>query len=165
MTDVQITKKGTIVTAEISGNITGECPLFSADLSGIQELWIDLSKMQYLNSLGVKHWVLWTGSLKPTLKITMSKCPSSIINQVNMVAGFLPSAAIIESFYIPYSCEKCSQESSLLHENGKHFVMGNPQRPGWITPIATNPCPKCKVDMEPDVVFDQYFAFLKIKKA
>ena len=148
------------LTVHLSGYINENCPIFGVNLISVSELTIDLKDINYVNSIGIKNWIDWTHRLRPNLKINLINCPSLVVNQINMVDGFLPAQANVISFYVPYTCDDCSEEKKLLITNGIEFEFGTEStkaRYDLPTPMI---CPKCGAEMELDYLVAKFFKFL-----
>lgn len=150
---------------DLSGTIGETYELFHLDFRGVKHTTLNFEKTTYLNSVGVKSWINWLSRVVPPLVLTYTHCPRLIINQINMVAGFLPRGSSVQSFYVPYHCEKCSAEKSLLLESGTGFTAGDAisKQPKINAPDEVK-CDKCQSEMEMDVIFASYFKFLEFKE-
>jgi anti-anti-sigma regulatory factor len=123
-------------------------------VQGLNEgtLIFDFDKVTSINSCGIRDWITFISSKATDSKIVYRKCPKVIIEQLNMVKGFLPEGAQIESFYAPFFCESCENEEMVLlspdHIKGRK--------------APTNlPCSQCKTEgIEFDALESQYFHFL-----
>ena len=115
--------------------------------------------MSYINSVGVKNWIEWVTRIPSHLKIYFDHCVPAIVNQINSVTGFLPKNGTVRSFYVPYNCDNCGREERILVQDGKEYEFGNPNKTLQIPDEI--PCPKCKSNMEIDILASRYFGFLK----
>lgn len=144
----------------VVGAIGETLPLFQVPVPPGTELRLDLSKMTYITSVGVKNWINWILKLPASSRLLLVECPFVMINQINTVYGFLPPQGKVVSFQAPFTCEKCGTECHLLLKNGVHFrefpAGEHPELPGF-------PCPKCGEIMEPD--FDPAKALRFMMKA
>ena len=86
--------------------------------------------------------------------ITFNQCPKVIVDQINMVDGFLPSNAKVNSFFVPYYHDDSGSEKNVLFRYGQEF-----------SEASVNPPPEVKDDdgnaMEMDVIESKYFKFIK----
>ena len=143
----------------LDGAVGEGSPLFLQDVRGLTQISMDLEKMTYINSVGVKAWIQWTMRIPATCKFTLKNLPIMMINQASTVLGFLPKHAVIESFFAPFVCPKCNAESNALLSKGKEYDY--PQAGGAkLINLPTLPCPKCRADMEADFTTAKTFAFL-----
>lgn len=149
------------LVAELIGNIGETSEIFNLKVGTVSELIVDFKFVTYINSVGVKNWIFWSGRLPPTIKVSFVNCISAVVNQINTVKGFLPKNGTVNSFFVPYHCENCSHEERLLAEKGVHFDFATDISPASISISEKMPCPNCKGEMDMDVIPDRYFAFLK----
>lgn len=146
--------KGTQEIISLSGNIDEDAVLSELKPSAtVSELQIDFGEVQAINSCGVREWIKWLSQVPATLKISYAHCPKVIVDQINLVSGFLPTKALVDSFYVPYFCESCNSQTQVLFSKGKEY--GNPK-----LAMPTVNCASCKKPSEPDVIEAKYFRFL-----
>ena len=109
----------------------------------------DFNKITMINSCGIREWIKYLQELEGA-DIKYQNCPQIIIEQVNMVHGFIKKGIEVESFFAPYFCTTCDTEKKILLKN---FEVANSKAP-------VKQCNTCKVDMEFDAIEKQYFSFL-----
>ncbi len=137
---------------------TCELPDFDSDYRG--PLLIDMGKLTMINSLGCRKWIQWVRSHPPGVTISLVRCSSVIVNQINILSGFVPPGATVESMYVPYFCAQCGSDEQVLIEVGALKGAFDPDS----IPDEKN-CLKCGKDMELDVLKARYFGFLTKKLA
>ena len=121
-----------------------------------KEVVLELEKVAAINSCGIREWVKWIKSSTPGSKVVLRNCPKVIVDQINMVAGFLPENGIVDSFYVPYYCESSGNEKMVLFRRGAEFTPGGDLKPpSGIKDEETGEA------MEMDVIEAKYFKFLK----
>lgn len=147
-------------TVHLVGNIGERINLYGMPLEGIEEITIDFEKVNYINSIGVKNWIFWISRIPQKLKVHFTHCIPAIVNQLNSVIGFIPLTGIVESFYIPYTCDHCGWEDRIKAERGKSFEYPSPQNSPQYQASETIPCPKCQAEMSLDILPMRYFNFL-----
>lgn len=114
------------------------------------EVILDLELVNFINSCGIREWIKYQEQLDPKIKLIYRKCPQVIVEQMNIVKGFVKAGGVIESFYAPYYDESTDTEVKKL-----------------IAPsdVKDNKAPVVKNadgnDMEFDDIEAQYFNFLK----
>lgn len=151
-----ITKKteGSNVVLELSGNVDEDANFTPPDLGSAGAVILDLEKITAINSVGIREWIKWMKSFPPSAQVSVRKCPKIIVDQINMVAGFLPQGTKVQSFFVPYYADSSGNEKMVLFEHGKEYKDG-----GEVTPPA-----EVKDDsgelMEMDVIEAKYFKFL-----
>ena len=135
---------------EFSGCID-EDSNFDKILAIKQSVYIfDFDKVTMINSCGIREWITFVEKLPSDALLEYHNCRQIIIEQINMVQGFIRKGAKIVSFYAPYFCEQCDNEHKIKVET-------NALSSGKAPSIQ---CPNCKQEMEFDAIEEQYFAFL-----
>ena len=157
---VTSTKVGDTLQVMVSGYIGEGAQLFDLNFAGVKKVAFDLKGVTYLNSVGVKNWIIWTGRFPPTTEITMHNCPTLIIAQVNMVVGFLPNNGTVESLTAPMICEDSNKEEAVKLTRGKEYQYASANE-SYRLQLPEVLCPKCKKPMVLDAVEAKFFNFLK----
>ncbi len=114
------------------------------------EYHFNFEKIEMINSCGIRNWMTFIGEIDDSAKILYQKCSQVIIEQMNMVNGFIKQGASIESFYAPYYCDPCDIEIKMLLNSD---AIKNRKAP-------VVHCSKCQKEMEFDGIEDQYFNFI-----
>ncbi len=122
-------------------------------------LVLDLEDVQLINSIGIRKWVLWLQN--STIPVTLRRCAPPIIEQVNILLGFIPEGAVVESFFIPFFCEKCNKNVNVLVTEGADYTLPGAHR-GKIEAPSSQKCKVCSSPLEMDVLPQKYFKFLKL---
>jgi hypothetical protein len=159
-TKITTQQDGPVLHVRVSGYISENSSLYEVSLAGVTKLILDLSGVTYINSIGVKHWIQWTGGFPQHLQIELHNCPSLIVNQVNMVVGFLPNNGTIESLVAPFICEDCNREENVNLKRGIHYEYASAKEASKFSAPRV-PCPKCQNLMELDAIEAKFFNFLK----
>jgi hypothetical protein len=154
---IKETKKGKTLLLEFSGNIDESSDFSKVPITNVTEIIIDADDVKGINSWGVREWTKWAQSLPHTIKFTVTKCPQVMINQINLIAGFLPQGAIVASFYVPYFCNSCGHTSAVLF---------SPDQKTKGSPLGSEAavCEKCGSKAEWDIVAKTYFRFMDSEK-
>lgn len=138
---------------EFSGKIDEDVD-FSKIIGLDQKNYVfDFEKVEMINSCGIREWITYIEKLPKDAKLDYLNCPQIIIEQINLVHGFVREGAKINSFFAPYYCENCDEEEKLLLESSK---VNNTKAPEM-------QCSKCNKVMEFDAIEKQYFNFLNQK--
>ncbi len=145
----------------ITGPISEKNDIFDYPIKNLTEIIVDMEKMTFINSIGVKNWINWSSKISVACKMELVKCPFVVINQVNIVHGFLPKHARIQSFYAPYYCE-CGAELNLLSQRGKEYEYSQNGEPEKINFPEEIPCKKCSGKLTPDFLPEKISKFLKL---
>lgn len=148
-------EEGSKLIFQFSGHIDEDAQFSGLDFGSANEIKIDLEKVSAINSCGIREWIKWIRTAPSSSKIVYSNCPKVIVDQINMVAGFLPDNAKVESFYVPYYSEDSGNEKMVLFREGNEFSGGDVKAPEEIKDEETGDT------MEMDVIEAKYFKFLK----
>lgn len=129
----------------------------AADLSPLaalagRPLEIDLRGVQRINSSGVRTWIDVIRALPAAVPLRFVHCPPAIVDQCNMVGGFLGHGRL-ESFYAPLTCAECDEQLEALFATAVVRAAG-----GALPPT---PCPRCGRPMTVDDLADQYLHFVR----
>lgn len=139
---------------EVIGNIDEDSNFQPADVGGAPAIVIDLDKVTAINSVGIREWIKWVKTMPAAAKLSVRKCPKIIVDQINMVAGFLPMGTTVESFFVPYYSDASGEEKMVLFNNGTEFKGGEIFAPAEVKDDSGEA-------MEMDVIEAKYFKFLK----
>ena len=121
----------------------------------------DFDRVTHINSTGIKYWVQWVDKIQQEfsrLNFWMINCPKAIVDQINMVEGFLPVNATVRSFKVPYYCETCNADKMYTFVLGREYQKTDT---GYTLTAPDYTCDKQDCEMEPDVVEKKYFRFLQ----
>lgn len=149
----------------LSGTINEDANFGSISTEEISQIHVDFEKVKYINSAGIKKWILWIKELqakKKNFEMFFANCPSTIVEQMNVVKSFLPKVAVVRSFFVPFFCEICSVSDVCLYRlnfefqkkaNSENYSLKHPQ-------VL---CSSCKTQMSEDFLEAKYFSFLNKK--
>ncbi|MBT4762636.1 MAG: hypothetical protein HOO06_13130 [Bdellovibrionaceae bacterium] len=151
--NINVATAGDEITINVMGHIDEDADFTSTELKG-SKITFDLEKVETINSCGIREWIKWIKSSPEASKIVYKNCPKVIVDQVNMVAGFLPNNGSIESFYVPYYSEESGDEKMILFNHGVEFNGSNITPPDGIKDDDGE-------EMEMDVIEAKYFKFLQ----
>lgn len=151
--DLQIEKNGNDWKIRMSGTVDEDVDFGQYSLTGAGSIELFLGEVKSINSCGIREWIKWIGTADG-VPISYNECPKIIVDQINMVQGFLPAQGRVNSFYVPYYNEESGSEKNVLFKLGSEF-----------TETGEIKAPMVKDDegheMEMDVVGAKYFKFLK----
>lgn len=153
-------REGETLELKLGAYIGENSELFRVPLAGVKRLVLDLGAVNYINSVGIKNWIQWTWRFPEDVTLVLRRCPPSVVNQINMVAGFLPKNSEIESLFVPYYCDECSKEANVLFNNGEHFFVAREGQKKKVVYPENQGCDKEDCGMEPDILESKYFKFL-----
>lgn len=151
--DVKLNKAGEKLNVVMAGSIDEDTDFSQFPLAGAPQIEIDLASLKSINSCGIREWIKWM-STAPAANITFNQCPKVIVDQINMVDGFLPSNAKVQSFFVPYYNDDSGSEKNVLFRYGSEFTDTEVKAPGEIKDESGSP-------MEMDVIESKYFKFIK----
>ena len=127
----------------------------SADLSFFEQLSghvrIHMRNVRRINSYGVRSWIEAVRHLGPDTVVELVECPPSVVDQINMVAGFLGRGRVA-SFYAPMACERCG------HEREQLFGVAEYRAAGRLPEVK---CPQCGETMQVDDLEEHYLLFAR----
>ncbi|HEY8269744.1 MAG TPA: hypothetical protein VIG33_02570 [Pseudobdellovibrionaceae bacterium] len=151
--DVKLKKSEEKVDVILTGSIDEDADFNQANLAGAGNIEIEMSGLKSINSCGIREWIKWLSAV-PTAKITFNGCPKVIVDQINMVDGFLPANAKVQSFYVPYYNDESGSEKNVLFSLGKEFTENSVNPPASVKDNEGNV-------MEMDIIESKYFKFIK----
>lgn len=163
MTDFKVQEKieaGQLVLV-FEGVIDEEVKFPAVDTAKHKKVFIDLKAVRSINSVGIREWLNWIRPLAEAAQIVFLKTPKALVFQMNMVEGFLPKNGFVQSFYVPFFCEKCDKEENILFGVGQEVQL----QPGGykLTFDIKNAkvCNNASCEMEMDASEAKYLQFLK----
>lgn len=151
--DLNIEKNGGTFKVTMGGVIDEDADFNPHSLAGATTVDLHLPNIKSINSCGIREWIKWIGSAGAA-KIQYFECPKIIVDQINMVQGFLPAQGKVLSFYVPFYNEDSGDEKNVLFSYGKEYTDAGLGQVPEVKDNAGNP-------MEMDVVEAKYFKFLK----
>lgn len=149
----------TLLKLSGSLNESAKYPELTADDKNIV---IDMSDVDYLNSIGILQWLQFCKTLEAVVtNCEIQNIPSFILEQMGKVRGTLPKFMTLRSFYAPFYCESCETSTSLLYQGGvNYFKQGDKVE----LKHPTGTCPSCEGKLTLDVMPERFFAFLNSVK-
>lgn len=149
-------------TAEVAfvGDIDEDTVFPEFETKDLKLLVFDLEEVKSINSVGIRDWINWRKKFPQGLQFYYKNCPKVIVDQFNILEGFLPAKSVIESFYVPYYCESCDLRHIEKFINESHFVRKTADHPFKILEKEI-PCSRCGEILSVDVIESKYFRFLE----
>lgn len=147
-------QNGSEITIKLAGHVDEDAQFAAIDLAGASKVVVDADGISAINSCGIREWVKWVRTAPGTSQLIFQKCPKVIVDQINMVTGFLPENAKVESFYVPYYSDSSGNEKMVLFKEGAEFKGGEISAPAEVKDDDGEV-------MEMDVIEAKYFKFLK----
>ncbi|KYG61803.1 hypothetical protein [Bdellovibrio bacteriovorus] len=140
--------------------LKGSLNEYSSALDGVEvnpnfDLNIDLKDLQAINSLGIRNFHSFIQRVR-CQRLKLFYCPRVFVNQINMVEGFLPDKAEIESFFVPYFSEQSGEDAQVLFTKFLEYKKVKDKIVLSIPEMQDSQGNR----MDLDVFRDQYFRFL-----
>ncbi|WP_413568355.1 hypothetical protein ACLWBD_12180 [Bdellovibrio sp. HCB117] len=140
--------------------LKGSLNEYSSALDGVEvnpnfDLSIDLKDLQAINSLGIRNFHNFIQRVR-CQRLKLFYCPRVFVNQLNMVEGFLPDKAEIESFFVPYFSEQSGEDAQVLFTKFLEYKKVKDKIVLSIPEMQDSQGNR----MDLDVFKDQYFRFL-----
>lgn len=139
----------------LRGQIDDDADLVSLEGSLHRPVVVDLEGVDFINSLGVRAWVVFLEGLRGRgVAVALRRVSEAMVDQMNMIMEARCHASI-ESFYAPYACPGCGLETRGLLEVGVYAPALRRHAPPRL------PCPSCGGDMSFDDIPGRSLLFLE----
>jgi anti-anti-sigma regulatory factor len=152
--EITVERDGAETRAVLVGQLDETAALaeFGARMDG--RLVLDLEKVSFVNSVGVREWIRLLRALdRSGVAVRLRRCSEAMVHQMNMIVE-AKGAATVESFFAPYVCEGCGHEASMCVDVAANAAALRAQA----LPPAS--CPDCRRPMELNEVPARYLLFL-----
>jgi eukaryotic-like serine/threonine-protein kinase len=147
----ELKRSDTTTWFALSGEILSACDFAPILNAPTENVVLDLEGVVRINSAGVRDWLMFVSSLERAgKKITLERCSVSIVQQLNVIAGFR-GRGIVASVFAPYYCNSCDRGHRELIE--LTIDVGVPDLEQAVM------CPRCKAPMEFDDLAGSYLGF------
>ena len=127
-----------------------------ADLKPLSSITTDaevnLKDVRRINSFGVRSWMDAVRRVPKNVELVFVEAPPPVVDQCNMVRGFLGHGKL-ESFFAPMVCEECDEQAKVLFDTARCRELGGK--------LPSTPCKSCGRDMEVDDLEEQYLLFVR----
>lgn len=147
---IELKEIGSEIEAIFEGQIDEDADFSPITGKSADTMIFNLEKVHLINSCGIRDWIEFQKTLPESMSIIYRKCPQVIVEQLNIVKGFVRENSSIESFYAPYYNEEKDEEIKALLTPGE---------------VVDGKAPVLKDDKGNELEFDeieaQYFSFLK----
>lgn len=154
--EINIQKNGANFEIRVKGIIDEDMDFAPFSLADAKQLDFYLADIKSINSCGIREWIKWLNTASNQSLTHYHECPKIIVDQINMVQGFLPAAAKVKSFFVPYYNDDSGTEKNILFRFGHEFTDSGVTAPAEVKDESG-------AVMEMDVVESKYFKFLKSK--
>lgn len=149
---------------ELSGHLDEGLHLPENKLRLYQRVVFECDQLMHVNSLATQIWAVWMRSMPNGQQFVFRKVRPRIIHIFNVFSGFLPPEAIVESFYMPYECEKCGYEILWLARRGNEYLEAVSGASAKLRFTKEINCTKCTGQMTLGFWEDKYLNFLNLKE-
>jgi hypothetical protein len=134
------------------------------ELIQYKKIVVNFRQIRAVLSFGIKKWIQFISVFEKMddIEIVFKDCPKPIIDQVNLVVGFLPSNGKIESLFVPVFCNQCERSFKVLKKVDDLKTNFN----SVISDMDTKDCdkfPACKEEYELEINTHSYLKFLNFK--
>jgi hypothetical protein len=151
--EVKVEKGSSSWQVVLIGVIDEDADFNPHSLAGAPSVELQLAGVKSINSCGIREWIKWVGTAGSS-PVQYHQCPKIIVDQINMVQGFLPPMGKVMSFFVPYYSDEAGTEKTVLFTHGQEYGDQGLQTLPEVQDDQGNP-------MEMDVVEAKYFKFLK----
>lgn len=103
------------------GHLTEDADLARIPLTPGVETTIDMAAVTGINSIGINAWIRWILNHK-TAELRLLNCPRPIVDQMNMVKGFVNDRVCVGSFFVPFFSPATGEEKNVLFTQGREFT-------------------------------------------
>lgn len=145
--------QGSNLRLSVEGSINEDLQIDKlSELNG-STIVIDMNNVKMINSCGIREWIRMVEKFGSSVSIEYRNVPQIVIQQMNMIAGFLSKNAKVTTFYAPYFIEDLDEEKQVLlrAEDIRDF-----KAPKQKTTVDGN-----EYELDFDAIEEQYFRFLK----
>lgn len=136
----------------IAGIIDENADLAPLAALGARPIQVSMRGVRRINSFGVRAWIDAVRRIPHTTRLDFVQCPPPVVDQCNMVAGFL-GHGVLSSFFAPMVCSECDEQLDQL------FQTSACRDNGGKLPVTL--CPRCGRPMEVDDLEEQYLLFVR----
>lgn len=141
----------------LPASIDQTCSFYPVIRSQLPQIIFDFSSVVRISSYGIRSWLIMRKKIL-TKSVRFRNCTTAVVHTMNMVPDFACNA-VIESFDLPFFCNKCQLETDFRIE------MAQAQKPDFfaqLDELAT--CDTCKAYMYFGEIRKEYFLFLTSEK-
>jgi hypothetical protein len=149
---MEVVERDGVDHVTLSGVIDENADLALISTLGGRPARFNMRAVRRINSYGVRSWIDAIRKVSRETEVTFVQCPPPVIDQCNMVAGFLGHGQL-ESFFAPMTCPECDEQIDQLFETAACRANGGK--------LPVTPCPRCSRPMEVDDLEEQYLLFVR----
>lgn len=152
-----------VLMISFKGDVTGAEQLPVPNVEGAEKVIIDLDKAAYINSSGVRNWMVWAiavGKLAREVTVELHKIRPVFVRTQRAIRDFMPMGSKVVSAYVPYFCEACRENHEVIYNSGQDFGPHIAEAQ-LAEKIEYSTCPKCQGTMEIDELAEAYLKLFR----
>jgi hypothetical protein len=119
---------------------------------------VDFDKLEQINSCGIRQLISFMSKYLEDTNISYINCPSYLVYQMSLVAGFIAPNRKIKSFYVPYYSDEKDSDTMV-----KFDLSSLGCGPGEVQSKLSNYKDGDGNSYEFDGFIDKFFQFLKLQ--
>jgi hypothetical protein len=119
---------------------------------------VDFDKLEQINSCGIRQFISFMGKYLDGTNISYINCPSYLVYQMSLVAGFIAPNRKIKSFYVPYYSDEKDSDTMV-----KFDLSSLGCGPTEVQAKLANYKDADGTSYEFDGFIDKFFQFLKLQ--
>ena len=139
-----------IDTVKMSGHLDEDFAPPRFNLEG-KSIWqIDLGEIKFINSAGLRHWMVWLGNIEKkfgAIQTILTGLPGVFLRQMASVVDHFSNRVSFLSIYALYSCRDCNNEDYELIDLCRDCKLGDDFE---VQIQILKKCPKCHIEMRID---------------
>lgn len=141
------------ILVKIEGSINEDLQIEKVSDLKRPHIIFDMDQVKMINSCGIREWIRLIESFGSDVTLEYIKVPQIVIQQMNMISGFLSKNAKVISFYAPYFIEDLDEE--------KQILLRSDEIKDFKAPKMTTNVDGSEYPLDFDAIEEQYFKFLK----
>lgn len=158
---VELNRAGETLTLLLKSNVVDDVVFPQVNFEGVKRVVLDLSRSDYMNSIGIKAWMIWVAGFRThTAHVTFElvNVRPFFVRTQSSIRDFLPVGSKMTSVFVPYYCDSCSQNHDLLYKKSDFPTVPTVELVRKQIEFAD--CPGCKKKMEIDDLVDFFAQFI-----
>jgi anti-anti-sigma regulatory factor len=155
MLDAKVGKKGEHPLFQLVGDVDDAADfdkIMGAGVQSAKEVHVDCSRVDRINSVGVKGWIKFFRALQTrNVPVFFWDCAPPIVQQMNLVFNFACGAKVM-SVQATFSCDSC--------DSSFRKTLAVPELISWAFKVPSQTCVKCSKPASLEDMPNIYFKFL-----
>jgi hypothetical protein len=150
------------VVLELTGYLDESVKFPNVSLRLSQRMIFECDGLVHVSSAAAQDWAKWIRHFSVDQQYVFRKVRPRVMHLFNVFTGFLPKHTVMESFYMPYECEKCGHEETWLAERGRDYLEAVGETPARVRFSKEINCSKCRGRMTLGFWEKIYLQFLNL---